>query len=112
MAVVDADSGKQLASPTIGAGPDAAGFSAKYQLAFSSNGDGTLSVIDAAHDFKTIETLPTVRGARTMAYDAAADRIYFASAQYGPVPEATAQNPHPRAASLPDSFTILVVGRK
>ena len=112
MAVVDTATGKQIASPAIGTGPDAAGFSPQYQLAFSSNGDGTLSVVDAAHGFKTIETLPTMRGARTMAYDPATDRVYLVTAQFGPAPAATAEVPRPRPAVIPDSFTVLVVGRK
>ena len=112
MAVVDTATGKQIASPTIGTGPDAAGFSAKYQLAFSSNGEGTLSVVDTAHGFKTMETLPTMRGARTMAYDSAMDRVYLVTAQFGPAPAATAAMPRPRPAVLPDSFMVLVVGRK
>ena len=111
MAVVDTATGKQIASPVIGSGPDAAGFSAQYQLAFSSNGDGTLSVVDAAHGFKTIETLPTMKGARTMAYDPSTDRVYLTFAQYGPTPAATPEVPRPRPTVLPDSFTVLVVGR-
>lgn len=112
MVVLDTGSGKQLASPTIGAGPDAAGYDTKAQLAFSSNGgDGTLSVIDAAHGFTTLQTLSTQKGGRTMAYDAAADRVYVMAAQYGPRPEVTSTNPRPRPAVLPDSFTVLVIGR-
>jgi hypothetical protein len=66
MMVVDAESGKQLASPSIGDGPDAAGFSSKYQLVFSSNRDGTMTVIDTAHGYKVLETLTTENGARSM----------------------------------------------
>ena len=112
MAVVDANSGKLLASPQIGDGPDAAGFSAGHTVAFSSNGEGSLTVVDAANGYKTIETLPTRRGARTMAYDEQADRVYLVTAEFGPRPAATTENPRPRPAIVPDSFTILVVGRK
>ena len=67
MAVVDAVSGKLLASPSIGDGPDAAGYDPKAKLAFSSNGDGTLTVIDASgSSYKVLQTLATQRGARTM----------------------------------------------
>jgi len=111
MAVVDAQTGKQLATPEIGEGPDAANFSPKYGLAFSSNGTGTLSVVDAK-TYKTIEELPTERGARTMTYDEATDRAYLVTAKFGPVPEATAAVPHPRPTALPDSFEVIVVGRK
>jgi YVTN family beta-propeller protein len=111
MAVVDADSGKQIASPAIGDGPDAAGFSEKRQLAFSSNGDGTLSVVDVARGFKSIEDLPTEKGARTMAYDPGTDRVYLVTAQMGPRPAATAEVPRPRPAIVPDTFTVIVAGR-
>lgn len=112
MAVVDYKNGKQLATPSIGEGPDAAAYNAKAQIAFSSNGrDGTLSAVDAAHGYKTVQTLPTQKGARTMAYDVVTDRIYLVTAEFGPPVQATAENPHPRPSILPDSFTIVVVGR-
>ena len=113
MAVVDAESGKQIATAAIGDGPDAAGYDAKDRLAFSSNGqDGTLSVVDAAHGYKTIESLPTKLGARTMSYDAGTDRVYVVTADFGARPEPTPANPHPRPAIVPDSFAITVIGRK
>ena len=112
MAVVDAGSGSQLASVVIGDSPDAVGYSEAHQLAFSSNGEGTLSVVDAAHGFKVLETLPTQPGARTMAYDAGTDRLYLATARFGPRPPATAAAAKRRPPVLPDSFTILVVARR
>ena len=112
MAVTDAKTGKQMALPSIGDGPDATAYDAKTGLAFSSNGDGTLSVVDTRDGYKTIQTLTTVKGARTMAYDSGMGRIYLSSAAYGPAPAATAATPRPRPVVLPDSFTILVVGRK
>ena len=112
MAVVDAETGKQLASPTIGDGPDAARYSETHELAFSSNGGGTLSVIDAAHGYKEIESLPTQQGARTMAYDDRADRIYLVTAEFGPRPASTPEHPRPRPAIVRDTFTVLVVARK
>jgi YVTN family beta-propeller protein len=112
MAVVDSKTGKVLAHPAIGDGPDAAGWDAAHKLAFASAGDGILSVVDAAAPgYPTIENLPTQHGARTMAYDAATDRIYLVTAEFGPRPAATAENPHPRPAIVPGSFTVLVVGR-
>lgn len=112
MSVIDLKTGQVLGTPTIGNGPDAARFSEKHKLAFASCGEGVLSVIDAAgSDYPTIETLPTQRGARTMAYDAETDRIYLATAEFGPMPSPTADNPHPRPQAVPDSFTIIVVGR-
>ena len=111
MAVLDSDTGKQIATPSIGEGPDAAGYDAKHQLAFSSNGEGTLSIVDAAKGYTTIETLPTQKGARTMSFDSGSDRVYLVTADLGPRPEATPANPRPRPAITPDTFTVLVVGR-
>jgi hypothetical protein len=112
MAVLDSNSGKILATPAIGDGPDAAGWSEKYKLAFASAGEGVLSVVDAnSTDYKTVQSLPTQRGARTMAYDPATDRIYLATADFGPRPAATPDNPRPRPPMIPGSFTVIVVGR-
>ena len=112
MAIVDTTSGKQIGTAEIGDGPDAAGFDPKRGLAFASSGDGMLAVVDLAHGFKTIEMLPTMRGARTMAFDEGSDRVYVVSAEMGPRPEPTAANPRPRPAIVPDSFQVIVIGRK
>jgi YVTN family beta-propeller protein len=112
MSVIDARDGKLLANPSIGSGPDAAQWSAKRHLAFASSGDGILSVIDAAAPgYPTIESLPTERGARTMAYDSAADRAYVVTADFGPAPAATLENPRPRPAIISGTFRVIVIGR-
>jgi YVTN family beta-propeller protein len=112
MGVVDASTGKVLATAAIGNGPDGAGFSAAHMLAFASCGEGVLSVIDAsAPGYPTLETLPTQASARTMTYDAASDRIYLPAAELGPQPAPTPQNPRGWPPVIPGSFTILVVGR-
>jgi YVTN family beta-propeller protein len=110
MSVIDASTGKIVATPAIGDGPDAANYSASKKLAFASSGDGVLSVVDAT-SYKTIESLPTKRGARTMTYDSATDRAYLVTAEFGPRPAATAENPRPRPPMIPGSFEIIVVGR-
>ena len=110
MGVVDAKTGKILATPAIGDGPDAAGWDAAHGLAFASCGEGVLSVVDAA-TYKTIETLPTKARARTIAYDSGSDRVYLVTADFGPAPAATADSPHPRPPALPGTFTVIVVGR-
>lgn len=112
MSVIDSSTGKLVTNPSIGDGPDAAGFSAAHQLAFATSGDGILSVVDtSAPSFPTIESLPTQKGARTMAYDPAADRVYTVTAEFGPRPAPTADNPRPRPPVLPDSFVVIVIGR-
>lgn len=113
MIVLNADNGQVVSSLPIGDGTDAAAFDPATQLAFSSNGEGTLTVVheDSADKFSVIENIPTQRGARTMAIDAKTHNIFLATAQYGPAPEATPEHPHPRPSILPDTFVILVFGK-
>jgi len=112
MGISDYAAGKLKALATIGDGPDAAGFDGKLHLAFSSNGDGTLSVVDTSKSsYPTVQTVTTVKGARTMAYDALTGRIFLSAAKYGPAPAATAANPRPRPAVVPGSFEIVVISR-
>jgi YVTN family beta-propeller protein len=112
MAVVDSNSGKVISTPAIGDGPDAANYSASKNVAFASSGDGVLSVVDASKpDYPTLQSLPTQRGARTMTYDPSADRAYVVTAEFGPRPAPTADNPRPRPTILPGSFTVIVIGR-
>ena len=112
MAVTDAVNGKQVALVPIGEHPDAAGYDEKRGLVYSSNGEGTLSVVrqDSADRYSVVQSVPTQRGARTMALDAATGKVYLVTADFGPAPPATAEQPHPRPALLPDSFVVLVVG--
>jgi YVTN family beta-propeller protein len=112
MAITDAVSGKQIAKVPIGEGPDAAAFDPKRGLAFSSNGEGTLTVVhqESADRYRVTESVPTQRGARTMALDPASGKVYLVSAGFGPAPAPTPEQPHPRPAPIPDTFTVLVVG--
>ena len=69
-------------------------------------------MVDASNSgYPTIQSLPTQRGARTMVYDSTADRVYLTTAEFGPRPAPTTENPRPRPPVLPGSFTVLVVGR-
>jgi len=114
MAVVDADSGKVVATPAIGEGPDAAAFDPAAKVAFSSNGEsGTLTVIrqTTKGTYSPVQTLQTAEGARTMALDERTHKIYLATADFGPAPEATAANAHPRPVPQPGTFRLLIVSR-
>jgi YVTN family beta-propeller protein len=112
MAVVDYESGKVIATPAIGDGPDAAAYDPKTKLALSSNGEGTLTVVDASNgEYKVVQTLTTEPRARTMALDAATGKVYLVTAQFGPRPAATAENPRPRPSVLPNTFTVIVAGQ-
>jgi DNA-binding beta-propeller fold protein YncE len=113
MAVVDADSGKVLATPAIGDGVDATTFDDETGLAFASCGEGVLTVVkeESPDKFSVAENVPTQAGARTLALDAKTHNILVVTAQFGPPPAATPDNPHPRRSIVPDSFVVLVVGK-
>ncbi len=113
MAVVDADSGRVIATPPIGRGVDGTAFDPGTSLAFSSNGEGTLTVVheDSPEKFTLLGNVPTKRGARTLALDEGTHRIYLATAQFGPPPSPTAESPRPRPPILAGTFEVLVMGR-
>jgi YVTN family beta-propeller protein len=112
MAITDATSGKQAALVPIGEHPDAAAYDKKRAVVFSSNGEGTLSVVhqESADQYAVVQTLQTQRGARTMALDDATGKVYLVTGDFGPAPPASAEQPHPRPTLMPDSFVVLVVG--
>jgi DNA-binding beta-propeller fold protein YncE len=113
MAVVDADSGKVVATPAIGEGVDATNFDPGTDLAFASCGEGELTVVkeESPDKFSVAENVSTQRGARTLALDGKTHNVFVVTADFGPAPAATADNPHPRRSIVPDSFVVLVVGK-
>lgn len=102
MVVLDADTGKMIASPAIGEGCDATAFDSDRELAFASAGDGTITVIQEAggDKFAVAETVATRKSARTMALDGKTHRLFTVAANVGPRPERKME---------PDSFVVLVV---
>jgi len=113
MAVVDADSGKVLATPAIGEGVDATAFDPETGLAFASCGEGELTVVreESQEKFSVAENVPTQRGARTMALDFKTHNVYTVTAKFGPAPKPTPDNPHARPSILPDTFVVLVLSK-
>ena len=107
MAVTDIKGLKVIATPAIGAGPDAAGFDPGVGLAFSSNGEGTLTIVkNVGGKWDAVDTVQTERGARTMAVDLKTHRVYMPAAEYGPATAGQKRTP-----PLPDSFHLAVVGK-
>jgi DNA-binding beta-propeller fold protein YncE len=113
MAVVDADNGKVITTLPIGKGVDAAAFDPDNGFAFASCGDGHLTVVkeDSKDKFSVAENVSTQEGARTMALDAKTHNVYLVTAKFGAPPAPTADQPHPRHSIVPDTFTVLVVGK-
>ncbi len=113
MVVLDAATGKVIATPPIGEHPDGAGFDESTGTAFSSNGDGTLTAVreTSPGKFEVVQTLATQKGAKTMALDPATHRVYLPTAEFDSAPAPTAEQPRPRPAVVPGSFVVLVVGQ-
>jgi len=106
MAVSDPDSGKVLATPAIGQGSDGAAFDPGTGYAFSSNGDGTLTVVQqAGGKWEVLENIATERGARTIALDDKTHKVYLPTARTAP------SQGGGRATYLPDTFKVLIVGK-
>jgi hypothetical protein len=115
MVVLSATDGKVLTTIPIGTGVDGAVFNPSTMEAFSSQGDGTLSVIkeNSPSGFVLEQTVKTMTGAKTLTLDSKTGRILLIGAEYGPPP-----TPPPaggrgfgRGQMVADSFTILAVGK-
>ena len=109
MAVLDTEIGRVIATVPIGEGVDGNGFDPKTGLAFSANGDGTLTVVreSSPGTYEGVETVTTQRGSRTMAIDPKTHNIYLPAAQFSPQTEGSRSRP----TMIKDSFTVLVVGK-
>ena len=107
--VLNADTGKVVATPEIGKGPDASAFDPGTNDFFASCGsDGVLTVVheDSPDKFSVVENVPTKRSARTMGLDTKTHTIFMPAADFDP--------PAPgerRGKMKPDSFAIVVVGK-
>jgi DNA-binding beta-propeller fold protein YncE len=112
MAVLDTKTGKIVATPPIGGRVDANRFDPGIGLAFSSNGDGTLTVIheDAPDKYTVIENVATEIGARTLEVDPKTHNVYLVTADLKPTPP-TAENPHPYPTVLPGTLRLLIFAK-
>ncbi len=113
MAIVDAHNGKIVTTVPIGNGVDGTRFDAGTGFVFSSNGDGTLTVVheDAPDKYTVVENVTTQRGARTMELDPKTHNVYLVTADLKPV-QPTAEKPHPRPAPVPGTFRLLIFSKK
>lgn len=113
MAITNADNGKVITTVPIGQGVDANGFDPGTELAFSSNGDGTLTVVheESPGKFAVEQNAETQRGARTMALNRNNHEIYLVTAEIEEQPPAEGQT-RPRRSMKPGTFTLLVMARK
>jgi hypothetical protein len=105
--------GKIVASVPIGEGVDAGNFDPSTGLAFSSCGDGTITVTheDSPDKYTVVDTISTQRGARTMTLDTGNHNLYTVTAEFGPAPAPTPENPRSRPPQIPNTFTLLIYGK-
>jgi glutamine cyclotransferase len=124
MVILSATDGHILADLPIGVGCDGATFNPETMEAFSSQGDGTLTVIkeNSPTSFAVEQTVKTPVRAKTLTLDAKTGKIYLITAEYGPAPAAAPDGAAAGAARpgggrgargpmVPGSFSIVVVGR-
>jgi hypothetical protein len=131
MVILSATDGKILTTLPLDGGSDGAVFNPNTMEAFSSHGNGTLTVIkeNSPTSFAVEQTVKTMTGAKTLTLDSKTDRILLIAAEYGPPPAPAAPPPNAappgegrgegrggrgrggRAPMLPDSFSIVVVGK-
>lgn len=113
MVVVNADNGRLITTLPIGSGVDAAAFDPSSQLVFSSNGEGTLTVVheDSPDKYSVVENVVTQKGARTMTLDPKTHKIFLDTADFGPTPAPTAERPRTRPPAIPGTFTLLVLDK-
>jgi YVTN family beta-propeller protein len=111
--VMDAGTGKVLASFPIGSGVDFAGFDAKSKTAFFSCGDGNLSMVHekSATEFEDQGSVKTQQSAKTMAFDSKTGKIFLPAAEYEEATAPAEPGKRPQRKMKPGSFVVLVVGK-
>ena len=113
VAVLNADTGKVVATPAIGGDPDGNGFDPGNGLIFAACREGLVSVIhqDSADKYTPMGNITTQFGTRTMAVDPKTHHVFTVTADFKPAPPATPDNPRPRPQQIPDSFVVLELGQ-
>jgi DNA-binding beta-propeller fold protein YncE len=109
MVVVNADTGKVVASPPIGGDPDGNGFDPATGLLFASCREGLVSVIheDSPDKYSVVGNVTTQFGTRTMAMDPKTHHVFTVTADFKAAAPPTPDNPRPRPQPIAGSFVIL-----
>ena len=110
--VMDATNGKIVDKLPIGDGCDGAAFDPATKLIFTSNGEGTITVVKevSANKFKVIDNITTKKGARTICLDEKTHKLYLPAADYEALPADAPKNTRPKM--IPGSFQVLVIEKK
>ena len=113
LVIMNAETGKVIQSFPIGDGVDANVFEPKSGLLYVSTREGTLHIFheDSPDKFTPLEDVKTEFWAKTMALDPKTQNAFLSTADFGPPPAPTADNPHPNPKGIPGTFHVLVFGR-
>jgi hypothetical protein len=114
MVILSARDGKILASLPLAGGSDGAAFNPATMEAFSTHGNGTLTVIKekSPTSFEVEQNLQTMNGARTITFDSKTNHILTMSQERGPAPPPPPGGGRgPQGTVVPGSFTILTIGK-
>ena len=114
LAVMNTENGKIITTLPIGGNTDAAAFDPALRLVFTSNGEGTVTVIqeESPDKYSVLDNVKTEPGARTMALDLKRHKLFLCLANRTPPPAPVAGQTAPPAQIIHDSFRVLVVGRE
>ena len=113
MVILNAADGKIINALPIGGGTDGAAFNPATMEAFSSNGEGNLTVVkeNSPTSFTVEQTLQTQPRAKTLTLDTKTNRILLITAEFTPPPPTQPGQRPSRGQMVPDTFAILVVGK-
>ena len=113
MVILNAGDGRILETLPIGAGSDGAVFNPKTMEAFSSQGDGTLTIVkeNSPTSFVVEQTLQTAPRAKTLTLDHKTDRLLLITAEFTPPPSPPLGGRPARGQMVPGTFSIMVVGK-
>jgi DNA-binding beta-propeller fold protein YncE len=114
MVILNADDGKVIDTLPIGNGVDGAVFNPNTMEAFSSQGDGTLTIIkeNSPTSFAVEQNVQTMQRAKTLTLDSKTNRILLIAAEFTPPPTPPPAGTRSRGQMVPDSFSVLVVGKE
>jgi YVTN family beta-propeller protein len=113
LAILNVGTGQVVQTFPIGAGVDTNIYEPKSGLLFTAAREGTLQIFhqDSPGKFSEVETVKTEFGARNAALDPKSHKIFIDTADFGPTPEPTADQPHPQPVPISGTFRLLVYGR-
>lgn len=114
MVILSADDGHIITTLPLAGGSDGAAFNPKTMEAFSSHGNGTLTIVkeNSPTDFVVEQNLDTMNGARTLTLDEKTGHIFVMSVERGPAPPPPAGGGRGAGApAIPGSFTVLMIGK-